>query len=300
MKRPLKTNIIVLLLGMAFLAAMPSCNKDQAGVYSPKKKIQRIYGASSSTTKHLQSIWDWDGNLLESIDHYSSSGGLSWTESFTYDGKRLFRVDDYANAEYVLYEYDGNNLKSASYFYRNNIEAIATVTYSDKKISRITQTYYDSKNNDKASRHLNPLAALFPSHVYDALEKGMKDFETSRQGEGIYTIIWQFTWSDDNIVRLFGSTGNESMTVSFQYDSKNSVLKGFLDLYALVDDDLDSYVEAGCYSKNNVVKMICSYSDGDVDVLNLNYQYDKNDYPTMVTRSYDGSSYTSMTYYEYY
>lgn len=296
----LKKTSLFLILGMVVLAAFPSCTKDKAGVYLPKKKIQRMYGASSYTNKYLRNIWIWDDNLLKTIDHYSSSGGLSWTEYFSYDGKRLTRVDDYSNSEYVLYDYDGNNLKSASYYYRNNIGGVATVTYSDNKISKISQTFYDSKKDAKTLCHLDPLSVLFPAHLCEVMEKSEKVFAASRLGKEIYTINWQFTWTDDNITKLFATDSEgHSISVAFQYDSKNSVLKGFMDLYSLIDDDVDSYVGLGCYSKNNVTKMIYTYSDGDTEIINLIYQYDKDDYPTMITESYDGGTGTYMTYYEY-
>lgn len=279
------------LLGLLVMASLFSCTKE--GVYSPKKKIQRVYKSSTSTDKYLRQSWDWDGGLLEAINYYSSGGSLSWTENFSYDGKRLVRVDDYLGSEYVTYAYDGKQLKSANYYYKGNLEASTAYTYANGKLSKMVMTEFGSKKSGKDS-HLKNKILPFQSEVVEAVNEFMAKSVVSRMEKDIYTFTLQFTWDGDNVSRFVATEEGYMATATLQYDAKINPMKGFHNLYSDVDDDIMLN-----WSKNNVTKMIVTNSEGDNDVINFTYQYNNDEYPTMVIERYADDDYQYTTYYDY-
>ena len=286
-----KFKSFAIVLGVLVLASLASCTKE--GVYTPKKKIQRVYYSSTYTDKYLRQSWDWDGKLLEAINYYSSSGSLSWTENFSYDGKRLVRVDDYLNSEYVTYAYDGKQLKSANYYYKGNLEATTAYTYANGKLSKMVMTEYGSKKL-KMNSHLQGMTLPLQSEVVEVVSKFMAKAAASRIEKDIYTFTMQFTWDGDNVSKLTATEDGYMATATLQYDAKKNPMKGFHNLYSDIDDDIMLN-----WSKNNVTKMIVTESDGDNEVINFTYQYNNDDYPTMVIQRYADEDYQSTTYYDY-
>ena len=146
-KTVMKTyKLLSVVLGLLLALPFASCRKNETGVYSPNKKIQQIYYSWSDTEKEPFQHWEWNGDKLSSITHYSDFDFKSdtWVENFTYDNNnRVTRVDNYTNSEYITYEYDGNHLKSATVFYRNVIACTWAISYDGEKISKMTGTFYD-------------------------------------------------------------------------------------------------------------------------------------------------------------
>ena len=290
-----KFKSFTILMGALILVSMTSCTKEKEGVYTPKKKIQRVYYSSTYTNKYLSQLWNWDGKLLKSIDYYWS-GGIDWTADFTYDGKRLERVDDYLNSEYVTYAYDGKYLKAASYYYRGNLEATTAYSYADNKISKMVITYYDSKKSME-KRHLFDAMLPFQQEVAEVADKFMDKVATNETLKSLETFTWQLTWDGNNVSKVSLTVEGYIATATMQYDDKNNPFKGFHDLYTDVDDDEGILFSL---SKNNITKMIVNYSDGDTFITNFTYQYNSDDYPIMrILRDSDDPDYQSTYHYEY-
>lgn len=281
------------LLGLLVMASLFSCTKE--GVYSPKKKIQRVYYSSTSTDKYLRQSWDWDGGLLEAINYYSSGGSLSWTENFSYDGKRLVRVDDYLGSEYTTFVYDGKNLKSANYYYKGALEATAAYKYTDGKLKEMVLTEYEG-DKSKDVRNLRSSVLPFAAEVTNAIEAFRASVAERNAAKGIHVFTLQFTWTDDNITRIVATSEGRMQTLSLQYDTKNNPLKGFLNLYSVWMED----IEDGdlCFSKNNITSIIYNM-DGENEVVNFTYQYNADNYPTMKIEKWADSGNQYFTYYEY-
>lgn len=276
-----KFKFLPILLGVLFVASMISCTKE--GVYNPSKKIQRVYNASTYTDKYLSQVWNWEGKLLKSVDHFSSGGGLSFTENFTYDGSRLIRVDDFSNSEYATFDYDGSVLKTYNYYYKNKLSSTINFTYDGKKVTQIIYTIYDDK---KVESHLT---APVPAIIRESMDVLAEKADASK---GLRTITYQFTWTNDNITKMVGTSEGEMMTATFTYDAKNNPFKGYLNLYSVEDPSM-------FYSKNNVTQYMQTELNGENDIYNYTYQYDGNDYPTMSIRTRVDSDYSFTTFYEY-
>jgi hypothetical protein len=284
---------VAMLLALFVVASMTSCTKE--GVYTPKEKIKRVYVSSSSTEKYLSQSWNWDGKLLGSIDHYSSNGTgtLSWTEDFTYDGKRLARVDYFVGSESTVYEYDGKYLKNANYYYRGELAATSSYEYSKGKMSKMTITNYDSKSRGKG--HLETSYLPFQDEVVKACNKCLTMLQSNNLEKALDIMTYQFTWEGNNVSKVVATPDGEMATVSLYYDSKNNPLKSFHNLYSDVESDLGPVV---ILSKNNVTKMIATYN-GDNDVVDYTYLYNSDDYPVMQIEKYPDYDDQYIVYYEY-
>lgn len=295
-----KSRTITLLFGVLVLASMTSCTKEKDGVYTPKKKIQKVYVSTTDTEKHLSQSWDWDGKLLKAINHYHSNGSLFWAETFTYDEGRLVRVDDSNGPEYTTYDYDGEMLKSANYFIGNKLETTATYSYSDGKLNKIVLT---TDEDAKSAGGSNLLSSVLPfsTEILEVLDGFRSDVAERRSGKDDYVDELQLTWTGDNVSAIVATIGEEIMTITLQYDSKNNPCKGFLGVYSF---DLNEEIQNGYLfmSKNNITNAIFSTDEESIS-FNYSYQYDGNGYPTMMVKTWvvwtDNSHYQYNTYYEY-
>lgn len=288
---------VTLVLGLLLAVSLTSCQKEQAGVYHPKKKIQQLYASSKYSDKAPYQHWEWNGDLLSSITHYSEYNfkGDVWIENFTYDNNRLTRVDNYTNSEYITYEYDGDHLKSATVFYRNAIVCTWAVSYEGEHISKLAGTIYDSYKKD--GLRLNPLTHLLPSNLCESVVKQEQKLTAQRHQNEMYTLVLLLTWTNNNISKLVFTGDGDYLDFELEYDDKICPLYGFM-------GNLEDYVanfDSGHtgFTKNNVTSMILSEDDYK-DTLRFAYQYDIDNYPVLQT-SYltDDPDDKQVLYYEY-
>ena len=287
-----KTKFLPIVLGMLIVAFMASCTKD--GVYNPKKKISLVYRASSEdyygshyeTQRYLAEKWNWDNKTLGSIQFFNDD---DYTETFTYDGNRLTRIDVYQYSESITFEYDGKYLKAANITYRGKPEGAISFVYSNGKLSELKITYYDTKS--KHESHLLSTVLPFTTEVNDMM---VEFAEKAIATKSMEYVSYKCTWSGDNISQVMGTWDDgDVLNISISYDDKINPLKGFLGSFEGGDF-------TGVYSKNNPTQIMRTWVGEDPYIYTYNYQYDGN-YPTMVilSRSSENYSYTNTTYYEY-
>lgn len=291
-----KFKTFTLLLGVLLLASTTSCKKD--GVYTPSKKIQRVYISSTYTNKYLRQSWDWDGKLIKDIKYYNSNGSLNWTADYSYEGQRVVRIDDYLNSEYTTFDYNGKHLKTVNYYYRNNLDASSDLTFKNNKLENIMTTYYGTKG---VGRNLMKTSFLpLPEDVCEIMDICLAKVFENNESKSVGVINWKLTWDGNNISKIDASLGSEWIGISLQYDNKNCPLNGFYDLYSFVDDEIILDGGMMSYSKNNITKAVINDSDGDNTILTFTYQYDNNNYPIMrIQQLSDDGDYKYITYYEY-
>lgn len=289
-----------IMTGLLLAVSFTSCQKEKPGVYSPKKKIQQIYCSTSYSDKEPFQHWEWNGDKLNSITHYSDFDLKSdtWVEDFTYDdNNRVIRVDNYTNSEYITYEYDGKHLKSATVFYRNTIVCTWTMTYDGDKISKMTGTFYDSYKKDGATLHLNPLSHLLSPKVYEKIAKCERQMAEQRHQEETYSFVLLFTWTDNNISKIVLTGDGEYMDFQLQYDDKNCPLYGFM---GGLEDYLINFTSGHTgFTKNNVTRIIMT-EDDYADTICYSYQYNSDKYPVLQTMyNLDNIDYKQVLYFEY-
>ena len=281
-----KRYILAIVLSAMFLSFTVSCSKseestptnpetpdnpinhdDPFGVYNPGKKIRRVYYKSPySDRKELEQLWQWNGDLLESIKYYGYNENLDYVEQFIYDGQRLSRIE-YSDGDfrgYVEFRYENNELKSAEcygpYDY-SELQCKIKFVYQEKKVSKIT---YQSEFTD---------------------------------------LSLQFTWNQDN-VSMISITGNDEYNnaVELYYDQNNNPYKGFIYyrmcLQYMFDDGWKFIKDRSSFSSNNVTQAVFSNPIRN-EVYNFIYQYDEDGFPTEQQYYNNHSEYGGTYYYEY-
>ena len=269
---------IGIAVALLLSAGLAGCHKEKAGVYEPKKKIQQIYYFETSPYQH----WDWDGDQLSSITHYGDIDFKSdtWVEHFSYEKGRLTRVDNYTNSEYITYEYNDNELKTATVFYENAIMASWTASYSNGKINKLTGTIYDGykKNADRLT--LDPLAGLLPAETCQKIAQQEQKMAAQRQTEETLTIALLMTWNEEHIEKIIATGDGEYLEMKLEYDDKHCPYYGFMGGF---EDFYTNYITGHTsFTKNNVTRLIVT-EDGYADTLCYAYQYDADQYPILQT-----------------
>lgn len=291
--------LLSIVLGLLLALSFTSCRKNETGVYSPKKKIQQIYYSWSDTEKEPFQHWEWNGDKLSSITHYSDFDFKSdtWVENFTYDNNnRVTRVDNYTNSEYITYEYDGNHLKSATVFYRNVIACTWAVSYDGDKISKMMGTFYDDYKSG-VQLHLNPLSHLFPQNISENITKYERQLASQRHQQETYTIALLLTWTDNNISKVIYTGDGDYMDFQLQYDDKNCPWYGFM---GGLEDYLITFTSGHTgFTKNNVTRIIMT-EDDYADTICYAYQYGSDKYPVLQTMyENDDIDDKQVLYFEY-
>ena len=288
-----------IVLGLLLIASLTSCKKDKTGVYAPKKKVQQIYFSWSNTEKEPFQHWEWNGERLSSITHYSDFDLKDdvWIEYFTYEDNRIKRVDNYTNSEYITYDYDGDHLKTATMFYHNVIACTWAVTYDGDHISKLMGTFYDDFKKDAATLHLNPLSHLLPPTVCKKVAQCEQQLANQRHEDETYTLAILLTWTGNNISKIVCTGDGEYLDFLLQYDDKNCPWYGLL---GGLEDYLINFTSGHTgFTKNNVTRIIMT-EDNYSDTVCYAYQYNSDKYPVLQTMYLiDDPDDKRVFYYEY-
>lgn len=275
---------------LCFVITLPlfftSCQKEQEGVFNPKKKIERIYyeyheydydgDYQYDENKQLKEVWEWDGDLLSSITYCDSEYGNE-TYIFSYDGKRLSQVRSSDGRYRFDYEYENGLITCIQTF--QNGEAWETIrfTHTGNKISRIEETHTvgDKGRNCSISPLRFVLSDMDLRHtLVDAHNISAK---CSEQYRGEYRTVYELEWEKDNVKKIksvFYWNGNQDFSFwEYTYDTKmNPFYNSFQPILML--GDIPDFL---CFAipKNNVVTVKVSGQDQE-------YVYDN-------TYSYEGA-----------
>lgn len=291
------TKTMAITIGLLLALSFTACQKEKAGVYSPKKKIQQIYYTWNGSEKKPYQHWVWDGDRLNSITHYAGFGKrYDWEEVFTYENNRLKRVDDYSDSEYITYDYDGDHLRTATVFYYNSIECTWTVGYEGNHITRLTGTFYDKNKCDHELR-LNPLSHLFSHDLCARIAQCQHQTVSHRHNEYNYTLSLQLIWDGDNISKIVYSADDDQITLQMQYDDKCCPWYGFM---GSLEEYLSNFQTGHTsFTKHNVTSMVYM-EEYDTDTMCYAYQYDSDNYPILQTMYLSGDvDEKTVFYYEY-
>lgn len=267
---------IVFCLCIAVIAMFSACNKTPDGVYNPSKKIQKIYTVDNGT-QTLKEVWNWNGDLLKSIDQYFD--GVPTTVTFSYDNlNRLIAIDDFGSHGVCIY--DDNEIDEII-FTTDGVEmGRYEFEHKGKKISQIKIKFdlgWDDIDWDKAGM-IKSLRYLFPE-ICPAVESAVKKCAKEAKGE---EVIMNLNWSGSNVktidVSYAGFLGMVTEKVEITYDNKINPTCGLL---AQLGTDAVSNLYL---NKNNPLTIITSANGSVFDKQTYTYEYEGN-YPVKVTRS---------------
>lgn len=282
---------IVFCLCVAVIALFSACSKDPEGVYNPSKKIQKIYEVNDNGVKELKEMWNWDGDLLTSINCVDDS--YPYTMTFSYDSKnRLVAIDEEgSHSEFI---YDGKYLQkivSTS----AGIE-VGTMEFEHEKgkisVIKISDIFNGADWDVKVAA--TPLRLVIPE-AYPAMEKALQKSSKEAKGD---PIIMKLNWKGDNVnsVDITFSSWGMTMTqrTELTYDKKNNPMYGLF-------STLGSEVATNLFvNKNNPLTIKNTYMEVEMISWDFTYEYEGN-YPTKVTCKTveDGETDVDTTIYEY-
>ena len=282
-----------------------SCRKD--GVYNPKNQIDKVYNSvvssvtitlpdgTSNTTdydsgKQLSETWTWNDDKLSTIEHHVLNiddwYSFAMTESFSYDDKnRIERVDNFDDKEYVLYKYDGKELSKMEFWHGADQVAVATVTYDDRHIDKISyeldDDFYKNNKSVENSFFMNMMKMFFDDNIIKPFSKFV---EKKQFVKGSLMIVVDLDWDGENVEEVEMTSPQApdmKVEMSFKHDGKLNPKRGLYGLnifIADVDADVtDTYSMYHCLSKNNVTHAeVAMIYDGDREsmAMDFNYEYD--------------------------
>ncbi len=294
------------ILAVACIAMLfSSCHKE--GVFNPKKKISKTYtyrtttvdGTTTTTNKVLSEVWNWNNNTLKRIDHYDYDGKISGTTTYTYDKKRVVRVDEsyqsmFSNYNsHIYFIYDGKYLSEAKIYEGDEWESTLKFTHQNGKISQIvfTSNFREEKGKSLKTRALQ---YILPPQICQTIQQIEKKKQTANAGEGSESTTMTLTWNKDNITKIacvdefFGERYEYS--IEAEYDNYNNPFYGLFDM---------EFYDGSNLCKNNIVKQTWIYPDETPSSENFQYTY-KGKYPVTCTSTDPHSdNNTFTTEYEY-
>lgn len=265
-------NLALFLLGVLVLTSMPSCKKDT--MTPADKKIANIYYQDEDNHRTLVEHWKWNNDdFVESIENFDEDGGMLFTIDFSYNDKDcISRVDCYYANLSLLYNYTDKQLTNLSLYFGTMLVASCDVTYKDKKMSQLTVTVDEGVlGSRKVLPAMNPLSMLLPRPISERLIS-FEDQLAQRNDKQTFVVNVQLTWEGDNITKVLGQGMGETVTFTAEYDTKNNPVYGFL-----LGQPSSSLV------KNNITMISASELNLDTENVTITYQYDEDDYPTMMS-----------------
>ena len=305
---------ITILVFACVALLFSACQKE--GVFNPKKKISKIYTSSSYTVdgntttsnRTLTEEWTWNkNNTLAKTDHHF--GLYESTETYTYDKKRVVRIDGtttdinfgHSYTYRIEFKYNGKELSEAAYYDGDELQTKLVFTHQNGKISKIELVEIGMEDWEK---HINSLHTLLPEHLYSGLEKMYKKRMSKSNTKDVSSIIWELTWDKDNISKSILTArwveGDEKDIAEYKYDNFNNPFYGYL------SPEMGEHSGADYFSKNNIIQITTQYlssdpeDEGSTDIDNYSYTYEGK-YPVTCTHTETISkdSYTDITEYEY-
>ena len=243
----------------AFLLILSSCSSSSDGG-----------GASSSLKLHQQSITD--------------NSGISETDTFTYNGNKLLRIDS-SDGSYTKAYYTGNLItKFEDYDDTDTLIEQSTYTYnSDNKLASYIYLDFEQDTAEKEVFTYNADGTISSSYYYgNSASATPTDMVTTR----VITLL-------DGEVHTTVSTGDDDSTYTYTYDTKNNPLKNILGY-----DKLAGYADGENLGiMHNIVTE--AHLDGNSGVTytdNYVYTYNSSDFPLTSVVSQSGITMETVEY----
>ena len=308
---------------MALLFCFASCSEKE-GVYTPKKKIDKISESATNTTeyydsdshswgnsytettsKHLAQRWTWDGKTVTMIEYLNLDGTVYSTSTFKYDDNRLVRIEN--GNEYAVITYNGkklNTIEIHSPAKNDGVEediTIFTMYYDGDKLTKINVTGSGAMVMKKSQLKSTLYSTLLPKQICNVFEKASSIIDR-KAGKGAkddsqMSTDFILVWTGDNVTQLSSQLDlgllKMDVTETNTFDKKNNPFKHF------VNTNLDGMV---FLNDNNVLTTTIntkySYSlqgesgeETETDYYTYTYEYDGK-WPTSVTCNFE------YTYFE--
>ena len=267
---------------MAALVCFCACDKDNLGVYNPKLKIQQIYEESEG--HYLKEKWLWNGDQLAKINFYRKNGDIQYSHVYSYDNKRLARID--ADGEHSEFLYDKNKLSTINTYLGDKLTEIYTFSYEGNKLSNI---HIEKPAKGAEATNFDFLNLVVPN--YDPVVRTSM-FNADSKGENYLfsSASIDFIWNGDNIMYMKMTINRpdsvQKITYTYMYDDNVNPQYHFMPL--LLDHELlNDNPETLFASKNNATSIHVTYGAGAFSrTVSYTYAYDYyQKYPTKMYKT---------------
>lgn len=282
----LKTLLLTALAALFLVTTITSCNKDEAGVYNPDKKIAQIFEKQYNEQEYLTEQWTWDGNVLTKIDYYDL-GEAAGLENFEYIDNKLNKViDNYLY--YSLYFYDEANTKHYSKieYYDNHDNKLSEITfqYTEDKVTSMSITTTAVTKQFLTMFKRGFIGKMIPAQSMNQIANIV---EKNHANNSKTTTNVAFVYEGDNVISM--SVGNYITTFAGYDQYKNPIYNWtpFRNYYEETNPTVFQY--------NNPGSMTISFNGLNFNTT-FSYTYD-GDYPTYIntTSEVEGVSVTNTT-----
>jgi hypothetical protein len=266
--KKINSYLLTLFVALIVVVSFTSCNKDEAGVFNPDKKISKIYFKDDGGQEYISQEWTWDGKTLTSITYYDE-GVSAGSETFEYtDGKLSKVLDSYGY--YSLYTYDDKHYAKVEY-YNDLGELLSDLTfqYTEDKVTQMTLTTYVETKHVLTMINRGLTGKMFPASVATQMVKAIKENVVNNTKSATNIAL---VYDGDNISSM--SVGSY-MTTLANYDEFKNPYYGF---YPFSTYNEETVMES--FPMNNPGTMTTTVSSIDV-VTTFTYTYD-GDYPTNI------------------
>ena len=310
---------------LAVLSLMVGCSEKE-GMFSPEKKIGQVFQSNEVvmesfngtawdtvgnevTPKTLKESWTWDGNKLKKIDLFYDNGGKKSSLEFTYEKRRLSRVEE--EDVFSTFTYDGKNLAKAEIYYKEINPLVPyvvyTFTYSGDKLSKIEMVSRGDMKSSAPVAHSNLEKMIFRlllSESKPILKALSQSLGNDGRKDGNRQVA-ELEWNGNNVSKITTKDDEGVVTVTYTYDNKRNPYQHFVATICGVGDG-----EGMAFAnENNITKAVYTLEEGVADetefVENYSYIY-SGDWPESCTSCvvYDDGSDSRWTerstqYYEY-
>lgn len=267
--KKLNSYFLTLLAAVVILISFTSCDKDEAGVYKPGKKISQIFFKDDGAQEYIQQSWKWDGNTLKSITYYDQGDSIG-ADNFEYtDGVLSKIVDNYDY--YSVFTYTDKQYAKIEYFSNQGVLLSDVVfTYNtDGKVSQLAVTTYTVTKELLSMMNRTLSGRILPTSVATQM---MKAVQNNAVNNSKATTNTSFVYDGDNISSMSVGT---YLTTYANYDDKLNPYYYFFP-FSTLKESTNNLV----YQKNNPGSMTTTVASADVTT-NFTYTYD-GDYPTSV------------------
>lgn len=229
----------------------------------------------SSSDSDSASPADNDNILLRKIISTSSlNPGNTYTNTYTYNGKKLANINVGDNTDFRYY-YTGDLITTVKDYFQGTLQGTATFQYDGSRRLILWTEYVDAPEtriNRQIEFHYNDDNTITVNgQIFDVGEKQLYPINTQRF----------FLNANDEVERVEVLFPNGTQVVRYTYDNKNNAFKnitGFREINKLFLGGFNANITSILYSGYD-----SGYNDLSAEV--RTYTYDTNDFPVAGVRS---------------
>ena len=282
-----KSGLFIMMMAMIF--AFNSCEKQNLGIFNPKKKISKVYNEADA--HYLKEQWTWSGDQLQQVEYFKKNGNVDYTCRYQYENGLLSRIE--TENQHTDFIYDGKTLASIETYNGDQLMETYTLSFEKKKLSHIS-----IRKSAKSTENNLDFLQLFLPGCDNPLNEYFASSGVKRENYDYSVAEIDFVWEKDNVkymkMKLDRPDSVQNLTFSYVYDDNINPKKNFFFLlldHALLNDEPQTFF---CSANNAVGVYVTDSYDIFSESVSFTYAYDYyKKYPTKVySKWFDDESLT--------